>query len=313
LAVTLVLTARCCAETRTWTDKTGKFSTEAEFVSVENGFVKLKKTNGKTIKLELEKLSQADREFIESLSAAEATDDAPAPAADSEANTTPDEITDPDIPPRPQNGGLINNVRAAPLRNESIQKIRQICIALTNYESTHGRFPTAAMKTSSGTGLSWRVAILPFLEEETLYRRFRLNEPWDSPHNKKLISRMPDAFMSPGGAEVRGWTNYLAVVGDNTIIVNADKGVRTTDIKDGMSHTIVIVEADDTKAAIWTKPDDFTWNPDRPTVGLGGIWPGYFLAGFVGDAAARRIHLDSNEQINALFTRNGRERVTLDE
>jgi hypothetical protein len=294
----LALVVSASAELRTWTDNTGKHKTEAEFVSLNNEKVTLRKANGKTISVPLSRLSDEDQKLAESLAAKQdsSTEDANRPTKYS----------------RPNRGGIVNNVRAAPLRTQSMNKLKQICLALINYEQTNGRFPTAAIKSSTGSGLSWRVAILPYLEEQSLYRRFRLNEPWDSPHNEKLIPLMPSVFMSPGGAEEPGWTNYLAVVGDNSVIVDGTKGIRATDVRDGLSKTIVVVEADDKVSAIWTKPEEYAWDPSRPTVGLGGIWPGYFLAGF-GDASVRRVHLDSIELINGLFSRNGRETVTLDE
>ena len=68
-----------------------------------------------------------------------------------------------------------------------------------NYHDTYGTFPPAA--TTDGADkplLSWRVAILPFLEQQPLYEQFHLDEPWDSPHNKTLIEQMPQVYAIPG-------------------------------------------------------------------------------------------------------------------
>ncbi len=81
-----------------------------------------------------------------------------------------------------------------------MNNLKQIGLAMHNYESTFGTFPPAyiADKATGKPLLSWRVAILPFLEQDALYKQFHLDEPWDSAHNKTLIARMPPVYRSPG-------------------------------------------------------------------------------------------------------------------
>src|SRR5687768_11208075 len=68
------------------------------------------------------------------------------------------------------------------------KKLGDIAIAVIDYESEKQELPLRALKTADGApGLSWRVAILPMLGEEPLYKEFHLDEPWDSPHNKPLV------------------------------------------------------------------------------------------------------------------------------
>jgi hypothetical protein len=45
--------------------------------------------------------------------------------------------------------------------------------------------------------LSWRVKLLPYLEQDHLYRQFKLNEPWDSPHNQALLKEMAGRLYDP--------------------------------------------------------------------------------------------------------------------
>src|SRR5207244_13088094 len=72
----------------------------------------------------------------------------------------------------------------------SKNKLKQIGLAFLNYEGVNGHFPTAASHDNNGKALlSWRVALLPYLEADALYREFKLEEPWDSEHNKKLLER----------------------------------------------------------------------------------------------------------------------------
>jgi hypothetical protein len=188
--------------------------------------------------------------------------------------------------------------------------LRQIGAALVAYESSRGYFPPAAIAKPDGKPLlSWRVAILPMLELEGLYRQFKLDEPWDSDHNKALIAQMPSIYQSPGSDLDEGSTNYLAVVSPDTILGpgRRGRGTRTTDVRDGLSRTAMVVEADDTYAAIWTQPSEYDWDPMNPAYGLGGIWPGFFFAVY-GDGNVDQVDLSLGaDAINALFSRSGGE------
>lgn len=284
------------AEMRTWTDKTGKHKQEAEFVSLENGKLLLRKKNGKKISLRVSQLSEADQKVAKSLARK-------ASSANRKTQSS-----------RTNSPSLVNSVRAAPLRSNSLTNLRQIGIALMNHESALQRFPTQSTnKRDSKKGLSWRVAILPYLDESALYSKFNKNEPWDSPTNMKLLSQMPSVFRSPGGSEEPGMTNYLAVVSDRSVIVNGKRGTRLQDIRDGTSTTLLVVEADDSEAIEWTKPDDLEWDYDDPAKGLGGIWPGGQFLGVFADGHAQRLSVAmGNNGLIGIFTRNGRERVNLD-
>ena len=99
---------------------------------------------------------------------------------------------------------------------------------------------------------------------------------------------------------------------DDSIIVDKKNGKRMRDVMDGTSRTMMIVEANDTEAVIWTKPDDYEFDVEDPSAGLGGIWPGQFIGAFA-DGAVQRINLSvGNETIKAMFTRNGAERYSLE-
>lgn len=69
----------------------------------------------------------------------------------------------------------------------------QIGIALENYHSAYGSYPPAFVTNGEEQPLySWRVLLLPYLDENLRYDKFRLNEPWDSAYNaswseKKLV------------------------------------------------------------------------------------------------------------------------------
>jgi hypothetical protein len=123
--------------------------------------------------------------------------------------------------------------------------------------------------------LSWRVAILPFIEQDALYRQFKLNEPWNSEHNKKLITQMPKVF-APPGVETNGYTYYRSFSGQGAFLPPPSQpgqpgqfvpGLRITSITDGTANTLAVAEA--TEPAIWTKPEDLPFTPGKPPK-LGG-------------------------------------------
>lgn len=175
--------------------------------------------------------------------------------------------------------GPFTRAREAARRSQSINNLKQIALALHNYHDTFKTFPAASYPDEKGKPrLSWRVAILPFVEGNQLYREFRFGEPWDSEHNKRLIERMPDVYRSPSSRAAEGKTNYLTVRGPRTVFPGPGKQVGIRDILDGTSNTIMVVEASDPRAVIWTKPDDFEPDPNDPIRGLVGLQADGFLA-----------------------------------
>lgn len=202
---------------------------------------------------------------------------------------------------------------AAAARQQSVNNLRMIGLALHNFHETHKRLPRADGFNANGrAGLSWRVQILPFLEEDTLFREFRQDEPWDSEHNKKLIEKMPAVFKVPGSKKQADFkTNYVTVRGKDTMFP-AGGSTRIRDVKDGLSKTAMVVEADDDHAVIWTKPDDFEPNDEDPIAGLVGLRDASVLACF-GDGSTHVLPKTlPKETIRALFTRNGGETFHLD-
>ena len=176
----------------------------------------------------------------------------------------------PPIPwPSPCSCRRCKSAREAARRAQSMNNLKQIGLAMHNYHDARRPFPPAFKADKDGKPLlSWRVLILPYLEEDELYQQFHLDEPWDSEHNKKLIDKMPDVYKSPNSSLAgEGKTNYLTVRGEKTIF-SGGKGARIADIADGTSNTIMVVEAADEKAVPWTKPDDFEYDENNPLKGL---------------------------------------------
>jgi prepilin-type processing-associated H-X9-DG protein len=187
---------------------------------------------------------------------------------------------------------------------QSANNLRQIALAMHNYHSAHKSFPLPASAGADGKPLlSWRVAILPYLGQEDLYKKFHLDEPWDSANNRPLVDKMPAEYRSPMTKNKEpGRTNYLLPVG-NGAGFTSDKPTQTNEIADGMSNTVMIAEVDDDHAVPWTKPDDWQFDPQQPSRGLAQFFNGRFNAAFFdGSVHAISATLDP-KSLKALFTR----------
>ena len=162
----------------------------------------------------------------------------------------------------------VQAARTAARRSQSMNNLKQIGLAMHMYGDVNKSFPAAASYDDQGQPLlSWRVHILPYIEQRPLYEEFHLDEPWDSEHNKALITRMPRVYQNPNLSLEAGQTNYVAVVGDDAAI-QPKKSTTFADIRDGTSNTLMAVEADSDHAVIWTKPDDWSPDDDDPMAGL---------------------------------------------
>ena len=175
----------------------------------------------------------------------------------------------------------VQSAREAARRAQSTNNLKQIVLAMHNHLSVTGSFPARANFDAQGKPLlSWRVHILPYLEQMELYKRFHLDEPWDSPHNRPLIAAMPSIYRNPSSRSGRpGMANYLAVCGKG-MMFEGTLGRKPSEITDGMSNTIIVVEADDERAVEWTKPQDWEFDAKQPLAGLGQAHPMGFTAAF---------------------------------
>jgi hypothetical protein len=194
-------------------------------------------------------------------------------------------------------------------RIRSANNLKQLMLALHNYHDAIGNFPTDVRDKDGKPLLSWRVQILPFIEQDHLYRQFKLNEPWDSEHNRKLVAQMPKVFRSPRQADnLKEKTTYLAPLGKG-FMWDEPKGLKVFQITDGTSNTIAIVEADDERAVTWTKPEDITIDMRNPLTGLLGHYTEGFHAALA-DGSVRIIKKSIDpKMLWALFTRDGGEVV----
>jgi RNA polymerase sigma factor (sigma-70 family) len=233
--------------------------------------------------------------------AAAPTPTAAAPAADSALGAA-GEAADAagDAPPRSED---------ARRRVQSINNLKQIALAFHNYHDVYGHFPSVIRDDQGEPLLSWRVAILPYIEQDELYKQFHLDESWDSEHNKKLIAKMPKIYAT-GTGEWAGHTYYQGFSGKGTAL-DRTQHVRMTDITDGTSNTILVVEAGE--AVPWTKPEDLRYSPNRPLPKLGGPFKDVTHFAFC-DGSVHTLRKDFDEKaMRAAITINGGEVFDIDQ
>jgi hypothetical protein len=165
----------------------------------------------------------------------------------------------------------VQAAREAARRMQSSNNLKQMMLAMLNYESAYRRFPSRAIceKETGKPLLSWRVAILPFIEEAALYNEFHLDEPWDSDHNIKLLEKMPAIYAHPSMPLPPGMTAYQTYddVDEAGIGLPTEDGLKFPSVTDGTSNTVLLVESSAAKAVPWTAPIDLTANEEAPLAG----------------------------------------------
>ena len=179
----------------------------------------------------------------------------------------------------------IQKTRESASRMQSMNNMKQIALAMYNYNDAHGHFPPAVVMGPDGkTPHSWRVELLPYLEQKNIYDQYKLDEPWDSPANRVALASVPKIFMSPS-EERAGTASYFVLTGPKTMFSGKD-GMKISDITGGTSNTIMFVEAK--RDIPWGKPEDIDYDPAKPLPKLGGHFPGGFCAAFA-DGSVRWI------------------------
>ena len=164
------------------------------------------------------------------------------------------------------------------MREEVKSSMEAIVAALDEYHRVNKAYPPAYTMDKAGNRLlSWRVLILPFFLDKNgnpkyqdLYDSFNLNQPWDGADNYGLLSKMPHEFRSPmshhsiNDENANYLTNYLAIVGKDTVFPEDREPVSKARITDPLEDTVAVIETSDDAAVLWTKPDDFEFDPLNP-------------------------------------------------
>jgi len=210
----------------------------------------------------------------------------------------------------------INSDEESPRETELIVRsagyLRRIGGALHAYVDANNQFPPSAILGADGKPLlSWRVAILPYLGEKELYAQFHLDEPWDGPHNKALLEKMPKLFAPVGVKKTEKYATYYQVfVGEGALFEEGRK-VNYPDVTDGTVNTLMLVEAE--TPVPWTKPVDVHYSPREPLPKLGGQFKDGFVA-VTTDGFTRFVKRSIDPKLlNAIITRNGGEIINSEE
>jgi hypothetical protein len=186
---------------------------------------------------------------------------------------------------------------------------------MQNYNSVHGRLPPAVVYGDHEKPLySWRVLLLPFIEEQYLYQQFRLDEPWDSPHNLELLPKMPRNYSPPSGkaSKVPPYHTVIHVFVGKGAAFEGKEGLHfPQDFPNGPSNTLLVVEAG--PPVPWTKPEELSFDPDGPLPELQGLFKDGFRA-TLADGSRRFIRRDTSEAtLREAITRNSGKGAERDE
>lgn len=205
----------------------------------------------------------------------------------------------------------VRQAHEAARRSRCRGNLEKLAQATAEYVSDNRRYPPAFVSNDAGKPLySWRVLLLPYLGEEKLYRSFDLSESWDSPHNLKLLERIPPVYICPDQMEQSQKayaTAYAAVVAPDHVFVG-DRGVSPMAITDSLPGTLLYVEASGANIP-WTAPLDIQKASFSRERGCSSEHRSVILA----VTCAGNVRYISNnllpELFRALLTRNGNERV----
>jgi hypothetical protein len=187
-------------------------------------------------------------------------------------------------------------------------------------------------RSTNAPGLSWRVSLLPYLGETSLYKEFKLDEPWDSTHNKKLIEMIPEVLKSPRGRAPDGHTHYRAFVGPQAIFSPPKPAARVGEmykalkdsaipyfakstaggtipevVTDGIINTLFFAEA--AEAVPWTKPEELAYEAGKPLPKLGGVYDDGFFAVSAAGAVVFVPHRRDESTVRALITANANDPI----
>ena len=210
----------------------------------------------------------------------------------------------------------VQAAREAARRMQCTNHMKQLMLAMHNYHDAHRCFPPVMTTDKNGKPLhSWRVLILPFIEQAALYGQIRLNEPWDSEYNSQFHHLTIQTYQCPSAYSSPGMTTYSVVVGKECFFFepNAKNGLGT--ITDGTSNTIALVERE--TPVCWMDPtQEITFAEACKGIhvsdeGLGSHHTGGINVGMFDGSVQFISQTIDLAVLRALFTRAGGESVGL--
>jgi prepilin-type processing-associated H-X9-DG protein len=206
----------------------------------------------------------------------------------------------------------VQAAREAARRAQCTNNLKQIAIALHSYHDVYGTFPPAYLADADGKPMhSWRVLILPFIEQQSLYQAYNFDEPWDGPNNRQLAAQTPLTFRCTSDAAGATSTLYAAITGPGTIF-DGPTGSSIASITDGTSNTLMIAET--TSGINWTEPRDLDVNQMSFAINGGPTeisshHPGGAQAAFADGSVHFLSQAVGAQVLRALITKAGNEGV----
>ena len=213
----------------------------------------------------------------------------------------------------------IARVREPAARMSGRNNLKELAIGMHNYDDFNSHLPGANaphLDPKDGTQrfpVSWRVLLLPYIENEKLYGQYRFDEPWDGSNNILLVQQMPKVFRHPHADSEKvpaGHTHYRVFVSrpdakPSAIFTDGMPGPKLRDIPDGMANTILIVEA--AEAVPWTMPEVLLYDRNQPLPKLGGLFKDQFQVALA-DGSVRSFRSGMpDDKLRAWITKDGME------
>lgn len=176
----------------------------------------------------------------------------------------------------------VGQSRGSARRSSCKNNLKAIMMAVHNYHDTYGAMPPAFTVDADGRKLhSWRVLLLPFLEQKDLYDKIDLTKPWDDPVNDFARQQAISVYRCPANPAPSNHTTYLAIVGDNYAFSPDGVPRKFSDIRDGLSNTVIMMEVNDKQTVEWMSPVDtddtlfLSFGPKTPKSHQGVIMTGF--------------------------------------
>jgi len=213
---------------------------------------------------------------------------------------------------------LPKQVAVARRNAEAQNNLKQILLGLHNCHDTFGTMP-GDVGPDHKTAWSWRVQLLPYIEQDAIFRQLDMQKSWDDPRNKAILEKaeMPKVFEVPGRPAAKGHTYWRSFAlpkksqpkDGRPWLVEGEPGPRMANITDGLSNTFAVVEAGE--AVPWYAPDVLAYDGKMPLPQLGAKGGDGFLAG-MGDGSVRFVRAKTDEAaLRAAITRDGGEVLAL--
>ncbi|WP_158520909.1 DUF1559 domain-containing protein [Fuerstiella marisgermanici] len=205
----------------------------------------------------------------------------------------------------------------AAMRTQCKNNLKQIGLALHNYHDVNSMFPIAVQPKFDR---SWRVTVLPFLDQAPLYERYNHDATWEHPDNAPLAGVVVQTLDCPARPfrlddHDRFLSAYSAVTGPGTAFGDREY-VKINAFTDGLANTLMVAETCG-KPIVWTRPKDVSTATDEPEINApgdalhesNGVMSSYHFGGaqvLLGDGSVRFIGEQLEpELLRQLMTRDG--------